>query len=124
MRAPGQGMPPGINYLYPPKHTMLHVILNGVLPYETPVQDMRFKIFLAPCNVTVKQLISLLGAGEGADDKCGVTECVELGYGRWGKGISVFRADGAKCDQTLEDIGWDAERGDTKKPVWLAVHKP
>ena len=72
--------------------------------------------------VTVGELIYQLGLWEGQDDKCGISECVELGDGQWAKGISVFKKDDNR-KKTLEEMGWDEDRADQKQPVWLCMHQ-
>ena len=71
----------------------------------------------------VAELISQLGASNGADNQNGVTEYVELGNGFWAKGLSIFKSDEAG-QKTLAQIGWDEERGEgPKPPVWVVVSR-
>ena len=118
----GRSMPYGVSYLYPRRHTVLHIIKDGVLPYQSPGKEFRFTIQMAPCGITVQELIDLVGASAGAKDRQTITECVELGDGRWAQGISVCKGD-ANSKKTLEAMGWDDERASKKQPVWLAVHE-
>ncbi|KAI9791243.1 MAG: hypothetical protein M1816_004235 [Peltula sp. TS41687] len=114
------GVNPGISYLYPAKHTSLHVIAGSFVPYESPHVEFQFSIVRVPCNMTVAELIEQLGA-DGANDK--VTECVELGEGAWAKGASIVKSnDMAK--KTLAQVGWDEDRGEgPKPPVWICVSR-
>ena len=70
--------------------------------------------------MTVKELIRQLGAPKGKDDRVGITEAIELGDGAWLKG-STFVLSHDRSKQTLENLGWDEQRGKNKKPVWLAM---
>jgi hypothetical protein len=101
---------------------MLHVFERGIVPYTQPGQSMNFTIYMVSCHVTVGELIYQLGLWEGQDDKCGISECVELGDGQWAKGISVFKKDDNR-KKTLEEMGWDEDRADQKQPVWLCMHQ-
>lgn len=115
-------LPNGFNYLFPEKHTVLHVVAGGHLPWENPGQEFGFTRHKAPCTMTIKELIRQLGATKGDDDKNGITECMEGGDGGWIIGSSFFQKD-EKSSQTLEALGWDESRGKERKPVWIAVHK-
>lgn len=52
----------------------------------------------------------------------GITECHEIGNGRWMKSQTIFPGD-KRAGERLEDIGWCAGRGTTLKPVWIEVHE-
>ncbi len=116
------GLPDGSNYLFPEKHTVLHVIAGGHLPWENPGNNFGFTRHKVPCVMTIKELIRQLGATKGGDDKNGITECIERGDGAWIIGSTFFQKDD-KSKQTLEALGWDESRGKDRKPVWIAVHK-
>ncbi|KAI9798824.1 MAG: hypothetical protein M1825_004997 [Sarcosagium campestre] len=117
------GIDPGVNYLYPEKHTTLHVIHGGIAPYDVAGLLFHFTILRVPCNITVAELIHQLGARGGGDEQNGVTECLEIGGGRWVKGISVFKSD-EMANQTLGQLGWDDSRGHGPlPPVWIAVSR-
>ena len=58
-----------------------------------------------------------MGAPEGNDERNGITECVELGNGTWGKGRTFPIADEASAKSIK-----DAELGkDREGVVWLAA---
>ena len=73
--------------------------------------------------MTIKELIRQLGCPGRNDEQKGIVECVNQGDGRWLKG-RVFRLSEERSEGTLKRIGWDASRGTTREPVWLAVYKP
>lgn len=116
------GLPDGLNYLFPEKHTVLHVVAGGHHPWDNPASNFGFTRHKVPCMMTVKELIRQLGATDGGDDKNGITECIECGDGAWIKGSTFFQKDD-KSKQSLEALGWDESRGKDKKPVWIALHK-
>lgn len=114
------GLGPGMSYLFPAKHTSLHVVAGSFKPYESPNTPFQFSILRAPCSMTVAELIERLGV-KGPDNKVGVTECIELGDGSWAKGVSIVKKDDA-AKKTLAQIGWDETRGlGPNRPVWLVV---
>ncbi|KZF21757.1 hypothetical protein L228DRAFT_269213 [Xylona heveae TC161] len=127
-------LPPGIdleetpidgsaNYLFPKKHTLIHVVLGNHHPWEKPGQEFNFAIMRVPTSMTVKDVIHQLGATTGDNAKNGITEVLELGDGRWLKGISFFAAD-KKSEKPIADFGWDEKRGPGGlSPIWLAVHR-
>jgi len=116
------GFPDGLNYIFPAKHTVIHVVAGSHHPWNHPGSLFGFTRHKVPCMMTVKELIGRLGATEGGDDKNGITECLECGDGTWLKGSTFFKKDD-KSKQTLEALGWDESRGEEKKPVWVALHK-
>ncbi|KAI9801716.1 MAG: hypothetical protein M1833_002398 [Piccolia ochrophora] len=127
LSAPGgvqmAGVDSGLCYLFPMKHTILHVIVGSTPPYEAQNTGFAFGVHVAPCFLTVKELIIQLGKALNLGGIIGVTECLEAGHGRWAKGISIAKdEDGA--EQTLESLGWDNKRGvGGLPPVWVAVNK-
>lgn len=114
--------PDGLNYIFPAKHTVIHVVAGGYHPWDNPGSNFGFTRHKVPCMMTVKELIGQLGATKGGDDKNGITECLECGDGSWIKGSTFFAKDD-KSKQTLEALGWDETRGKERKPVWVALHK-
>jgi hypothetical protein len=116
------GLKPGFAQLLPRHVVHLHIVQSGVVPYAAPQSDFRFKLVRAPTNMTVLELLTVLGATRGAAGQNGVTECVEVGEGVWAQGVSVF-GDKNDAKKTLAQMGWDQTRGDTRHPVWLVVHR-
>jgi hypothetical protein len=112
----------GANYLYPREHTTIRVIKGDFDPLSNPGKEFDFWIFKTPTILTVGDLIHQLGAQSGGNDKCGVTELLEVGGGCWTKGITIFQKDDQK-KQTLAALGWDQTRGTSRPPVWLKLHK-
>lgn len=66
----------------------------------------------------IKELIARLGGGE----KGTVTECLELGGGKWGKGRCV-KAEGKGGKERCDAVGWGERRGEAEEPVWVVVEK-
>ncbi|KAI9787625.1 MAG: hypothetical protein M1839_000156 [Geoglossum umbratile] len=116
------GLPRGVNYLYPKKHTTIRVVKGNFDPLSSPRQEFDFWAYKVPTILTVSDLIHQLGAQAGGNDKCGVTELLEVGDGTWSKGVTIFQKDDQK-KQTLAAMGWDEARGTTKPVVWLKLHK-
>ena len=73
------------------------------------------------------EFIEQVGAVEKAPantpaDQIGVVEVLEGGNGTWHKGTMFMLGDGgARMNQTLQDVGWDNDRGEAgrSKPVIL-----
>ncbi|KAH0543306.1 hypothetical protein FGG08_002369 [Glutinoglossum americanum] len=116
------GLPPETLYLYPIKHTTIHVFRGDFDPLAEPLSEFSCWALKVPITLTVSELIYQLGARTGGDDKCGVTEFFEIGDGSWAEGVSIFQIHDQKS-QTLVDIGWNETRGTTQEPVWLKLHK-
>ena len=123
----GVRFPDGTGYIFPELNTLIHLIEKGAQPWKQPGKPLKFMAFHAPVRMTVNELIRQVGAkvgarAEAADVKFGITEVSECGNGKWTKG-SEFRLGEDKSAVTLEDIGWNEERGKSQKPVWLVVVK-
>ncbi|KAF2088531.1 hypothetical protein K490DRAFT_55940 [Saccharata proteae CBS 121410] len=123
-KIPGLALPGGLTvghtFLYNSHYTSLHIITTpDAKPWDTPGADFSFSIFKADCDWSVAKLLDRLGKKA---DECVVTECVELGQGKWVKGTSV-EGKGDKGKTALRAAGWDEKRGVDRPPVWLVVHK-
>ena len=115
------GIRPGTNYLFPQRVTSIHIISDGKTPYDDSDTKFDFHIFTTSCRTTIKELLHQLGVS-GDSEKIGVTECLELGNGRWCKGVTIMAADD-RADKTLEFFGWDETKGESRPPTWFAVHR-
>ncbi len=76
--------------------------------------------------MNIKEFIEQVGAPARAPKRCsedaiGLCEVTEVGDGTWQKGSVFTLGDLPKLGQTLEDVGWDDQRGEAGmgKPVWL-----
>ncbi|KAI9739723.1 MAG: hypothetical protein M1834_006442 [Cirrosporium novae-zelandiae] len=107
------------------------VMAPNYLPYENnqamfPARDYEF-----PDNTTIKQVIAALikavcGGDIGDPAKCGITQCLEGGYGNWIKGATFMaNGDDGKLNRTLKTLGWIPSKGIATKgrPIITAVHK-
>ena len=72
---------------------------------------------MVPSDMTVRELIQRMGAPEGADDRNGITECIELGNGLWGQG-RTFSIAGEASGMTVDAARLQKDGGGV---VWLAV---
>lgn len=80
---------------------------------------LSFKIYMALCDYTVKQLIDHMGGGKGD----AVSEAIERGGGRWEQG-KTFKYDSDKANITpLNKLGWTKSRGTESEPLWVVFHK-
>lgn len=112
----------GTNYLFPTKHTTLHVIQwdgpGAFWERKDGAGEWKFSIQTVPCNMSVKDVIESLG---GKDDMA-LTEVVELGGDKWSKGSTIKFKDG-KADKGITAWGWGEKRGVELPPVWVVLHK-
>ena len=95
---------------------MVHYFYDGVQPW-LPHGPLNYWKRLVPSNMPVRELIQQMGAPEGADDRNGVTECIELGGGRWAQG-RTFPIAAEMSRRTVEDAGFAKGHGGA---VWLAA---
>ncbi|KAI9752271.1 MAG: hypothetical protein M4579_005695 [Chaenotheca gracillima] len=117
------GLKEGWGYVFPTCNTTLYIIEGDQAPYDYAGLEFSYKVFRAPCNLKVKELLVRLGATEGPDNQNSVTECLIDGLGNWDRGLSIFKG-GANEGSTLESLGWDETRNeDDQGPVWLLVSR-
>lgn len=71
----------GVQYLFPQKHTFIHVVNAEKFPkpWERVGQRFSYEIFQVDCGISVPGLIKRLGG----DEKAVVTEFIEMGDGHW-----------------------------------------
>ncbi|KAF2147037.1 uncharacterized protein K452DRAFT_293527 [Aplosporella prunicola CBS 121167] len=111
----------GVTQLHSSGYVTLHVILNGLKPWEAGAAGQRpeFQIVEADAEWPVRRLMDSVGKkGPGWV----LTEAVELGAGTWRKGTSIKWEDDIAMEP-LENVGWSGRRGGRLPPVWLAVHR-
>jgi hypothetical protein len=115
-------------YIFPKNNCTFHVIKGDRKPWEWQGLTLDFNVMHAPTNMTLEEFIEQVGAAEKAPantprDRIGVVEILEGGNGTWHQGTAFMLGDEEwRMKQTLEEIGWDNERGEAgrSKPVILA----
>ena len=106
----------GFGYIFPENNTTVHFFYEGTQPWLSYGQLNYWKR-MVPSDMTVRELIQRMGAPEGADDKNGITECIELGNGLWGQG-RTFSIAGEASGMTVDAARLQKDGGGV---VWLAV---
>lgn len=120
---PGARPPPprrrGIQYLYPLKHTFIHVVNASRFPepWNNPGKCFKYEIYQVSCGVSIPGLVKLLGGGK--EDV--ITEFVEKGDGEWEKGMTYDQA-GLRGDESVSFFGWGEKRGTEQNPVCIQMH--
>ena len=96
----------------------LHCIHSTVKPWELPKQTFSFNVVALSCFSTVRETIEKLGGGRDYI----MTECLELGDGRWAKGTSIAWSD-VRATRGVGALGWSRRRGVEVGPIWVVVSK-
>jgi len=76
------GMVSGASYVFPLKHTYVHVIM-GTKVWEPNHGKFNFKMKRVPTSLSIKEFLDAITCGGGSGMAC--TEVVELGGGCWSK---------------------------------------
>ncbi|KAF3490958.1 uncharacterized protein GIQ15_00475 [Arthroderma uncinatum] len=126
-------LPNGQGYIFPQKHTTIHIIEAFAAPWNNPGGTFQWRSYRVPPTMTVSELIDQLCPTHGPDGRKataqGITECLEVGDGSWLKG-SEFWVGGARggdenmkrrVSQTLAAVGWTDQRGTAAPPVWITI---
>lgn len=106
----------GFGYIFPENNTMIHFFYEGIQPWF-PHGQLNYWKRMVSSNMTVRELIRRMGAPEGADDRNGITECIELGNGLWGQG-RTFSIAGEPSGMAIDTARLQKDRDGV---VWLAV---
>lgn len=99
-----------------PATVTMHCIHSAVKPWALPHQTFDFEVVVISCSSTVRKAIEKLGGGR----KHVITECLELGDGRWAQGVCVAWSD-ARATRGIGALGWSQRRGVEVGPIWVVV---
>ena len=120
------GLRTGVNYVYPPHHTQIHVIdaakssLGSDKLWDKPCLNPFFSMHKVGVDMPLRVFMEQIGA---KGDEWVITEVFELGDGVWGKGTTVWYKD-ERSREALEKFGWGKERGTgMAPPVWVVLEK-
>jgi hypothetical protein len=124
----GIGLEPGYNYIFPPEHCKIHVLLSStppwqILPNET-LGNIQYKAHYVPTSVTLQDLMKQFGCNNSDPGKNVLHEVCPAGDGRWYKGITIKGDDNDRMKQTVQEMGWDKRRdGRNEGVVWVYFTK-
>ena len=108
----------GYTILGTPDMCTIHFINDGSRPCDSYPQPFKhtfnFSVHQAPCSLTIKELLELLGCPE--ERGKGVTVSVELGDDLWVEGDSFMYGEGE--GRRLGEVGWVKGR-----TVWICVKR-
>lgn len=107
--------------------THIHLIAKNTTPQPhsaqwNPASSINFTKHTAPPSITVQDLIDVIRREDDPDRDEGIQEIFEAGDGKWVAGTR-YRRGTVRAKETLQSIGWGAERGTKRKPVWLVFGK-
>lgn len=121
---PAPDMRSGMNYMYPPTHTKLHIFNKSWKLWEDKHtgKSFNFKIFNVATTFTPAMVIENVLSGKCEPKGWAITEVVEKGDGAWAKGTTIEHG-GDRAGASLESMGWTGKRGGALPPVWVVVHK-
>ncbi|MCJ1371164.1 hypothetical protein MMC20_002379 [Loxospora ochrophaea] len=111
-----------LGYIFPEKHTIMHVVCNNVKPWTERGLRVDFSAHRVPTLMTVKELIRQLGISGNADNRLGITECVETGDGGW-RELGTYLLSEERSTRTIGSLGWNESHGKDKPPVWIVPHR-
>ncbi|KAM5445930.1 hypothetical protein MaudCBS49596_006999 [Microsporum audouinii] len=127
-------LPNGQGYIFPQKHTTIHIIEAYTAPWDNPGGTFQWRSYRVPSTMTVSELIEQLCPTKAPDGReataRGITECLEVGDGSWLKGSDFWVGGHRGSDdnmkrrvkQTLATVGWTDQRGAVAQPVWITIN--
>ncbi|EFQ97549.1 hypothetical protein MGYG_00590 [Nannizzia gypsea CBS 118893] len=127
-------LPTGQGYIFPKKHTTLHIIETSTAPWDNPGGIFQWRSYRVPSSMAVSELVDQLCPTKTPDGRDvtsrGIVECLEIGDGTWLKG-SEFWVGGRRggddnmkrrVTQSLTAVGWTELRGTVAQPVWITMN--
>ena len=120
---PGGDMP-GHTIVEPAETTCINRILTNCAPWETLGMPFTVEPMQFDSGWTIGRMIKAMRK---PNDDCigwGVTECLELGGGRWAKGMTYVFGSHQATENTISGVGWGPNRGrDGKEPCYVYCHR-
>lgn len=116
----------GAAVTYSSDYIRIHFFTEGARPFESDSnQKLDFEAIWVPKNQSVTDTIIVLGGPRKTEEqktRYGVTECLEVGEGRWVKGQSWTAegpgSQGTRMEELQGSPDWRGEGGG--KVIWLA----
>ncbi|EGE01889.1 hypothetical protein TEQG_00932 [Trichophyton equinum CBS 127.97] len=127
-------LPTGQGYIFPKKHTTLHIIEAFTAPWDNPGGTFQWRSYRVPSSMSISELIDQLCPTKTPDGRNatsrGIVECLEIGDGTWLKGSEFWiggRRGGddnmkRRVSQSLTAVGWTEQRGTVAQPVWITIN--
>ncbi|OAL75223.1 hypothetical protein A7D00_0821 [Trichophyton violaceum] len=127
-------LPTGQGYIFPKKHTTLHIIEAFTAPWDNPGGTFQWRSYRVPSSMSISELIDQLCPTKTPDGRDvasrGIIECLEIGDGTWLKGSEFWiggRRGGddnmkRRVSQSLTAVGWTEQRGSVAQPVWITLN--
>jgi hypothetical protein len=115
---------PGHTVVEAGQYTSIIRILTNCLPWETYMAPLRMEPMQFDSGWTLNRVIAQMRKPETDCQGWGVTNCIELGGGRWAKGMTYIHGSAQASEQTLGMIGWDSSRNrNGKSPLYVVCHR-
>ncbi|KAF2012119.1 hypothetical protein BU24DRAFT_270151 [Aaosphaeria arxii CBS 175.79] len=119
-----EGDLPGHTVCQPAETTAVYRIHCNWPPWETSGVPLTVEPMQVDSGWTVNRLIGAMRLPDADCQGWAVTECIELGNGRWAKGVQFHHGQQQATEQTLGMVGWGKERNrNGESPLYLFCHR-
>jgi hypothetical protein len=114
---------PGHTVVQPAETTSIMRILTNAYPWEQAGAHLTVEPMQFDSGWTIGRVITAMRKPNKECQGWAITECIELGGGRWARGQTFVFGSHQASDLTLNMIGWGPARNRTGDPLYVYVHK-
>ncbi|KAF2274866.1 uncharacterized protein EI97DRAFT_91272 [Westerdykella ornata] len=116
---------PGHTVVQPQETSSIFRILTNCLPWEHAGMQLQIEPMQFDSGWTINRVIKAMRLPHEECQGWGLTKCIELGGGRWAKGMTyVFGSQMAtECSLGMLGMGQGANRDGTREKVYVVLHR-
>jgi hypothetical protein len=115
---------PGHTIVEPAETTSINRILTNAAPWETVGMPFTVEPMQFDAGWTINRVIKAMRKPQTECVGWGATECLELGGGRWARGMTYVYGTHQATESSISAVGWGPNRGrDGKEPCYVYCHK-
>lgn len=116
---------PGHTVVQPAETTSIFRILNDVLPWEHQGMTLQVEPMQFDSGWTINRVIAAMRKPNTECQGWGLTVCIELGGGRWAKGMTYVHGSqpATECSLGMVGMGSANNRDGTREKLYVLCHR-